>query len=561
MSRFCSAFHRFDARCPRPPRKRGTLVHGAIPYACLGVMTESMERTEELEREVVRLRSLLSRTSEAIFCWEMASPVDVTWPVDRQVEALLDCRLRDCNDAAVRGFGKQCRDEVIGKERKELWGEPNEVIRQIHKQAIASNYETIVAIDFPYPDGSIRTFENSVFCVVEDGHVTTAWGAARDITARKTLEAQLVQAQKVEAVGRLAASVAHDFNNLLTVMVTSLDCALTEGSIDRELIETALIAAQRSADLTRQLLTHTRSRAIRVAPLGVVSCLDELKPVLHRLCNQKAELSFDFPRDDPQVLIDRTSFEQVVLNAVANACDAVPAKGGKIVLSVERRAQQLVLRVDDNGRGLSKDAMEHALEPFFTTKPEGQGTGLGLSTCVRVAQEAGGTFSISNTPTGCRAELVLPEIELLTRPLAPSRQLLSGTGVVLLVDDHREILELFARVLTGAGYRVVSASSAEQAETSFLAEHFDAVVTDVRLGDKHGLDLVRWLRTHRPEIPVLVVSGFGAADLSEFEASSTSFLAKPCPPARLLSELRRLMAAVGRAVGANQREPLREGSG
>jgi two-component system, cell cycle sensor histidine kinase and response regulator CckA len=495
---------------------------------------------EALYEELERLRSLLARTGESIWCWGMVEPVDPEWPLNRQVAGLLNAVLLDCNDTAVAGFGKQRRDEVIGRRREELWGPADAATIRIHEHFVRSGYDAEGELEFPYPDGTKRTFLNRGFAVMRAGCIVAIWGTAQDITDKKRLQQEVLQAQKLEVVGRLAASLAHDFNNLLTVILGALELAETEQAYDPELLAAALAAGRRSSDLTRQLLGVSRGRSDRPQALDLVALLDELRPVLGRLAGPGVELVYKIQREALNVFIDRTAIEQVLMNLIVNARDAVAGRG-LVEVEATRQHPWVTIVVRDSGPGMSPAVALRAFEPFFTTKAEGAGTGLGLATCRRVIDAAAGTLAILPIERGCAIEIKLPWTEAVPRVTSPA-PLTRGSGeLVLLVDDYDAVREVYARALRTLGYRVVAAGSGSEARIAFDSESFDAVVCDVQLGDTTGTELLAEFRRSEPELPAVLMSGIKDVDLHGDEQHFTTFLAKPASPAVLARALSTLL--------------------
>ncbi|EDM73798.1 putative histidine kinase, partial [Plesiocystis pacifica SIR-1] len=236
-------------------------------------MEDPRERIDSLEAQLQRMRSIFRRTSEALFCWEMVRPVPIDAPIEAQIEGLADGVLVECNEVAAIGYGYASAAEILGKHSNEVWQRPPPNHAQLLRAFCAANYElTGFRLSVDYPDGSTRVFENEVFGVVEDGAVVRTWGSARDVTDRLNLEAELIRAQKLDAVGRLAGAVAHDYNNLLTAILGGLDL-LREIPGDAELLAMVTSAAERSAKLTRRMLGLSRHAVVQRRATAVAEVL------------------------------------------------------------------------------------------------------------------------------------------------------------------------------------------------------------------------------------------------------------------------------------------------
>jgi two-component system cell cycle sensor histidine kinase/response regulator CckA len=351
-----------------------------------------------------------------------------------------------------------------------------------------------------------------------------------DITARRTLEAQVRQASKMDAVGRLASGVAHDFNNLLTVILgfaelvnADADMGAHHGKDLAEIIQ----AAKRAARLTRQLLAFSRQRVLRTAPLDVNRLITDMTGMLDRLIGEHIEVALVLDPALSLALADRSQLEQVVMNLVVNARDAMPG-GGRI--TIETRDVQLenssfheqvishghyvMLAITDTGSGMSKETQRRLFEPFFTTKGNGNGTGLGLSTTYNIVKQSNGYIWVYSEPgRGTTFRVYLPRstadaasealLEGVPEPVNPSAE------TVLLVEDEATVRQLSKRILVDAGYRVFEASNGDDAEKLFElhASSIDLVVTDVIMPGCGGPELLSRLQVRAPALKVLFMSG------------------------------------------------------
>jgi nitrogen-specific signal transduction histidine kinase/CheY-like chemotaxis protein len=352
-----------------------------------------------------------------------------------------------------------------------------------------------------------------------------------DIAERKEREAQLVQSQKLEVVGQLTGSIAHDFNNLLAIILANLhalDERLGDGADAEigEILDDATSAARDGADLTRRLLGFSRRQPLEPQWMDLDLFIQHTGRFLRRVAGEGIELVVE-RRDRPlPVRVDRQQLENVLLNLAVNARDAMPERG-TLTIAVERRSlgdeeagnqalspgDYAVLSVSDTGVGMSPEAVRRAVEPFYSTKPMGKGSGLGLSTAQRFAQQSGGDLRISSEPgRGTTVSLFLPEAvpepcddpRLGAPPNTPS-----GRGTVLVVDDERRMRWLARRTLSELGYQVLEAESATAA-ADLLAKDVsvDLLFTDVVMpGEIDGRNLAQWARQERPGLKVLLTSG------------------------------------------------------
>jgi PAS domain S-box-containing protein len=379
---------------------------------------------------------------------------------------------------------------------------------------------------------------------------------AVDATDRLSLEAQLRQSQKMEAIGQLAAGVAHDINNILTVM-QGYACRLTERHDPPTSIEDAqqiLDAADRAASLTRQLLAFSRRQNMQVRLLDLRATVSGISRMLERLIGENIRLAVNHPETLPGVAADSGLMEQVLLNLVVNARDAMP-EGGEIVLetaAVEiseadaqkrpqgRAGQFVLLKVSDTGSGMDAATMAHIFEPFFTTKGPGKGTGLGLATVYGIVQQHEGWIEVESTPgRGTSFSVFLPasdsQFEQPQNDTEIIRPLRGGTETILVVEDEALLRSLACATLTEFGYTVHQASNALEAIVVWQQQgrNVDLVLTDMVMpGGLTGQELGDRLRQDKPDLKVVYCSGY-SAELPGVDFTQTkdmAFLQKPYRP-------------------------------
>jgi signal transduction histidine kinase/CheY-like chemotaxis protein len=391
---------------------------------------------------------------------------------------------------------------------------------------------------------------------------------------RERAQTALMQAQKIETMGQLVGGVAHDFNNLLMAVIGNLDLlAKRIGDDPRKarLLEGALEGARRGATLTQRLLAFVRRQELQARPTDVVALIEDMRGLISRSVGPLIEVNVIASRATPAVNIDPNQLEMAVLNLAVNARDAMPA-GGALTIALDHQlvaaggdlalapGAYVRLSVQDNGEGMDSATLARAVEPFFSTKGTGRGTGLGLSMVHGLANQSGGAFRLeSRLDLGTKAELWLPVADRAVDTIAQLHipHTLTSSATILLVDDDALIAASTAALLEDLGHRVVEAHSGKEA-LAILEEGLnpDLVVTDYAMPGLTGLDLALTLRVRDPELPILLATGY--ADLHGESPIELPRLAKPYTQEQLSLEIARLLPdRATRALGAAFRPGLR----
>ncbi|HET8645887.1 MAG TPA: ATP-binding protein, partial [Vicinamibacteria bacterium] len=386
----------------------------------------------------------------------------------------------------------------------------------------------------------------------------------RDVSEQRRLEQMLRQAQKMEAVGRLAGGIAHDFNNLLGVTMGYSDLILrrmAEHDPLRPKVVEIRKAAERAGSLTQQLMAFTRKRPPLAETLEVSAVVSDLADMLQRVLGDDVRLLLRLS-PGTTVRADRTQLGQVLMNLAVNARDAMPRGGTLIIecrtMALERPTQMrrlaaagtyVLLSVTDTGVGMEPEVQQHLFEPFFTTKPPGQGTGLGLATVYGIVTQTGGHISVySELRRGTSFKIYLPHTALhaaaAAEPAAPAARP-AGAETVLVVEDAEAFRRLTREVLETAGYAVLDAASGEDA-LRVAGSHqtgIDLLLTDLVMPDMTGRELAAWLRVAEPRLRIVYMSGYtdeAAVERGELIRGS-AFLQKPFSTDHLLREVRRVL--------------------
>jgi PAS domain S-box-containing protein len=478
-------------------------------------------------------------------------------------------RLLECNRAFAQMLGYSSPAEAMAQRSNAFHAsdEGHEVfLERLRREGSLLNHE----YQAPRRDGTPIWLIGNFSLLEGRGGEDVLLGTIFDMTERRRLEEQLLQAQKMEAVGRLAGGIAHDFNNLLTAVSGYTELLLgrlPEGDAGREHALEIRHAGQRAAALTQQLLAFSRRQVLEPRVLDLNTVISDMEKMLRRVIGEDIELTASLDQSLWRTKADPSQIEQAILNLVVNARDAMP-RGGRLTIetgNVEldekygdryaalRPGPHVMLAVSDTGVGMNAELQARLFEPFFTTKELGKGTGLGLSTTYGIVKQSGGSIWVYSEPgQGTTFKIYLPRCEdPLDRrevpPPAPGPP--SGTERVLLVEDEPEVRRLVERLLKMHGYAVVAAPGPAEALAAARGgdEPIDVLVTDVVMPGMNGRELARALSTRLPGLRVLYMSGYTDAAITQHGIlePGTAFLSKPFTPDALARKLREVLDAPG----------------
>ena len=527
--------------------RRGSRVAGLqIVGRDLGDRRRAQEAVRKIEE---RHRNFIEENLSALF---VAAP---------------DGRLWMCNPAFVRLFGFTSTSEALATNLDVLY--PDGAFASRIARVSANGTIQQEDVELRRKDGAVlHVVQNLVGRFDDTGALTAVAGYVIDETPRKALEVQVRHAMRMEAVGRLAGGIAHDFNNLLMIII-----GLSEGLIEqleaghpmRGELDQILDAGRRGSTLASQILAFSRKPIPVASRFDVDEAIATLKPLIARLIGKKNTLEVVRSSVPKWVSADRDQLEQVMLNLVTNANDAMP-DGGRLTIdtSVTQRGPEVargaaamprvLITVRDTGHGMSAETRARIFEPFFTTKARGKGTGLGLAQVDSIIAENGGFIDVqSDHGVGTTFILSLPRTESDSEDAAGDG-LAAHAETVLVVDDDAPIRVLVGDVLRRLGYRVLTAEHAEAALDT-AREYRDTlrlVITDVVMPGRSGLDLAKELSRTMPHLPVLFMSGYHERVFSVdgHAISSSAFLQKPFALDVLALRVRQLIDRTGKARAA-----------
>jgi two-component system, cell cycle sensor histidine kinase and response regulator CckA len=494
--------------------------------------------------------------------------------VESSEDAIIGCSLAGhvtiWNRGAERLFGYSA-DEVIGEvtstNPRLHWPEEMKALKRVRKGEYVPPLETVRR----RKDGTEVHVSVSISPIRErDGRIVGASLICRDVSERKRLERQVVQSQKMEAIGQLAGGVAHDFNNLLTIINGYSELLLNRlapGDPMRQLLGEINRAGERAGTLTRQLLAFSRQQVLEPKVLDFNAVVSDMEKMLRRLIGEDIILTYVPSPTGERVKVDPGQLEQILMNLAVNARDAMP-QGGRITIETRsvmldelyvqchpgaRSGEHALLAVSDTGCGMDDAIKAHIFEPFFTTKGPGKGTGLGLATVYGIVKQSGGCIDVySELGRGTTFKIYFP---LVREPVSVAksyrglRLMPHGSETVLLVEDEDAVRSLARHVLRSCGYTVLEADDGQRA-VQLVEDHrgpIDLVVSDVVMPYLGGRQLVERLAALRPGLKVLFMSGYtdDAVVRHGVLATDYAFLQKPFTPTALAQRVREVLGEAG----------------
>jgi len=512
-------------------------------------ITEKRRAQEELRRSEANFRSLIH---------------DAPFGVLRST---LEGRVLQANPALVNMLGYNSEEELLQLNlERDVYHDPKQrqsLIEEFSQKKDIHNVE----VQWKRKDGNIITaLLNGRRIEGADQTQTHYEVFAEDITQRRTLERQLFQSQKMEAIGRLAGGIAHDFNNLLGVVLGHTEILEEAAGQDKRLqrsVEAIQSATQRAAALTTQLLAFSRKQMVEPRILDLNVAVREIEKLLRRVIGEDIELIIRVQPSASTILIDPGQIDQILMNLVVNARDAMPI-GGKLILETSSLTLDdsyvgqhlgaaagpfVLLSISDTGFGMDQETLSHIYEPFFTTKEIGKGTGLGLSTVYGIVKQCGGYIMAYSEPgRGTTFKVYFPRVSGVPQaPRASARRadLPGGNETILLVEDETALRELTRGLLEAAGYTVLEAANVEDA--IHLAENahrkIDLLLTDVVMPGMDGHELSRRLTSSCALLKVLYMSGYTDDVIVQRGVlnGGTTLLQKPFGRAGLLGKVRQVL--------------------
>jgi PAS domain S-box-containing protein len=514
-------------------------------------LQENLEKIERSQEERARLATAIEQAAEGIVV------TDTDWVILYVNPAF----------ESITGYG---RTEIVGRHNHVLDSDKQEqAFYEKIREMLSKGEMWSGRMTNKRKDGSLYQVEVTASPVRDDsGNIINYVGIHRDITHEIRLERELHQAQKMEAIGRLAGGIAHDFNNILMGIMGYTEMALHKapagGSVHRYL-QQVLDGSSRASDLVKQILTFSRQTEQELTPVDIAPTVREGLMLLRSTLPSTIAIQQDIAvsPEEGVVLADRTQIHQVLMNLCTNAFHAMRAKGGtlSLKLSTVHADAQLVsqhsnltegpyvcLTVSDTGHGMDAAVMERIFDPYFTTKKIGEGTGMGLAVVQGIVKSYGGAISVSSEPgKGTTFRVFLPRIEQdLPPPVEATEAPATGTERILFVDDEETLVDLGKEILQSLGYQVSAKMTSLEALETFRAqpEEFDLVITDMTMPGLTGKELAKQLLAIRPDIPIILCTGFSEImdEKQAREAGIREFIMKPYGISGLANVVRKVLA-------------------
>jgi PAS domain S-box-containing protein len=485
-------------------------------------------------------------------------------------QTTLDGRCISVNPAFAHMLGYDSQENAVNMITdisRQIYVNPEhrtQLLSLLSKQGKVSKFET----QFYRKNGSIAWVALNIRAAHDrTGRISYLEGTAEDISERKTLEARLLQVQKMEAIGTLAGGIAHDFNNILAPIIGYCELALKEIPADTRLyrnIEQVLQSGWRAKDLVKQILTFSRKAEQNRGPVQVSTLVKETQKMLRSTLPSTIEIRSDIDRDaiNSTVMADPTQIHQVLMNLCTNAGHAMLEKGGVLSITLAKvgidstsgaetleleDGTYLRLSVSDTGHGMGEEVKRRIFDPYFTTKGPDEGTGLGLAVVYGIVKELSGGITVSSKPgAGTTFQVFFPITEISeTASVTLTDRLPTGHGRILVVDDEKYLVEMLKEMLEHLGYEVTARYSGADALGAFRAqpERFDLVITDQTMPHMMGTDLAKEMLKIRPDIPIILCTGFSAR-VDEVRARNMgikAFLMKPVALQQLAEEVHKLL--------------------
>lgn len=499
-------------------------------------------RTKELNKSELMLRSLFENANDGIVI------------MDRN-GIILDVNQKACE---IHGFD---RNALIGVNIELLEREENKHVFRERINRILNGESLLFETQHYRKDGSKVSLEVSAKTVEVEGNLLIQ-AFHRDITEKKTLQEHLFQSQKMDSIGTLAGGIAHDFNNILTVILGHVELIHTDGELDEKSIKRLNViedASRKAGDMISKLLGFARRSNYEILPFDLNNVIEDTVKLLERVIEKRISINLELDKSIPLIEGDINQIEQVVMNLIVNARDAITGKGfisirtSSIVVekgvygipAYIRPREYVLLRISDTGCGIPADIINKIFEPFFTTKERGKGTGLGLSMVYGIIKEHRGYITVeSKINEGSIFDIYIPASEKFV-PLSRKKSFAAVRGyeTIFVIDDEEYVVSFIRESLERNGYKVLAFTNPISALDKFRGFHHEIalVITDIVMPLMDGKELIEHIKLIKPTTKILAISGYSKYIAGKDEIKADGFLQKPFDSNYLLSTVRRIL--------------------
>jgi PAS domain S-box-containing protein len=508
-------------------------------------ITEIKKAQNDLSVSESRLRAIIDSAQDAIYIKDQAFRYIVANP-------------------AMGKLFDMSPEEILGRKDADLFDEDaGDRIEEIDKRVLAG--EIVMEQTERDIQGSKHIFDMiKVPLYNKKSTIIGLCGIARDITERKNLEFQLAQSQKIEAIGTLAGGVAHDFNNIIGAIMgyaSLLQMKMDHTDEKSNYVAQILSASEKAANLTQSLLAFSRKQLIRLKPVRINEVIEHIQKILARLLTEDIEFRMELSKEDLTVLADEGQIDQVIMNLVTNARDAMP-RGGNLTITTSlftisdefirtrgfgKKGRYASISVADTGKGMDENIRTKIFEPFFTTKEVGKGTGLGLSLVYGIVKQHNGFIEVdSKIAQGTTFHVYLPltqDAEEAEGLKISNLKIVGGTETILVAEDNVELANVVKTVLTDNGYKVIMAKDGLEAISLFKENRIDLAILDVVMPKMNGWEVYEGLRETNSHSKVLFVSGYTDDIIQEkgLTQEGIDLVLKPLTPNQLLGKVREIL--------------------
>jgi PAS domain S-box-containing protein len=529
-------------------------------------ITEQKRLLEQLREANIRYENFILNSQEGIWRIELSEPADVTMPAWQIAECIVNKgKYVEANTALARMYGFDTPEEFLNRKVSDVIADRDAHIRRtqtlIENGFVVSNIPSVETDRF----GSVHHFENSYTAEVVGGKLYGMWGVQRDVTHQEQLMNRLIESQKMESIGNLAGGIAHDFNNIVGAILgyaTLLKNSLED--VDAKLAQYASTierSAERAGELTQQLLAFARGGKYKISAVDPNKTIQDVVRLLERTIDKSIQIRTSLDSSVLPIEGDETQIHQVLLNICVNARDAMPTGGilsiesGHVILSQRditdtydaKPGMYVFISISDNGLGMGHEVQKKIFEPYFTTKKESGGTGLGLAVVYGIVRNHGGFMTVqSEAGKGSTFRVFLPIGPGSAREAEPkTTEVTGGTETILVIDDENDISSLAREVLEPRGYTVLVESDGVSGLKLFR-EHsstIQLVVLDMNMPGMGGIDVIPMLRAINPMIRILISSGYSREIYvqSILTLPKIDFIQKPFQIAALMQSVRALL--------------------